>query len=69
MKYLKDKIYTKTNNRKYNIRPYEVKNIRERRTTKTLRTQYQVQYETKFRRDQKGNENQRNELEVNLIPK
>ena len=53
MKYLKGEYYVEVKDRRYKIPPTENNILRLRDEPKSLRTQYQVQNQTKMRRNQK----------------
>ena len=53
MKYLNGKYYVEVKDKRYKIHPSENIILREREQPKSLRTQYQVQNDTKIRRNQK----------------
>ena len=68
MKYLNGEIYVEVNDHRYGIHATE--NIILRRTDppQSLRTQYQVQYETQIKKNQKGIKNFNNELILKNYP-
>ena len=53
MKYLNGKYYVEVKDKRYKIHPSENIILREREEPKSLRTQYQIQNNTKIRRNQK----------------
>ena len=69
MKYLNGDYYVEVKDHRYRIHPTENLVLRERDPPKSLRTQYQVQNETKIRRNQKLIENDNDELIVKIHPK
>ena len=69
MKYLDNKNYVEVKDHRYKIHPTENIILRLRDEPKSLRTQCQVQNETKIRRNQKVIKNDNNELIVKNYPK
>ena len=69
MKYINGRYYTEVNDKGYLIQPNENIILRERKPPKILRTQYQVQKETKTRKNQKAIKTHNKELEVKSDPK
>ena len=53
MQYLNGEYYVEVRDHRYKIQPTKNKIVRKRDEPKSLRTQYQVQNETKIRRNQK----------------
>ena len=66
MKYLNGEYYVEVSDHRYKVHPTENIIIRKRDEPKSLRTQYQVQTETKIRRNQKVIKNN-DELIVKII--
>ena len=69
MKYLNGEYYVELNDHRYKIHPTENIILRKRDEPKSLRTQYQVQNETKIRRNQKVIKNDNDQLLVKNYPK
>ena len=69
MKYLNGEYYVEVKDNRYRIHPSENIILRKRDPPKSLRTQYQVQNETKIRRNQKVIKNDNNQLIVKNYPK
>ena len=69
MKFLNGEYYVEVKDHRYKIHPSENIILRIRDPPKSLRTQYQVQNETKIRRNQKVIKNDDDELLVKLYPK
>ena len=69
MKYLNGDYYVEVNDHRYKIHPTENILLRKKDPPTSLRTQYQVQNETKIRRNQKVNKNDNDELVVKNYPK
>ena len=69
MKYLNGEYYVEVTDRRYLIHPTEYIILRKRNEPKSLRTQYQVQNDTKIRRNQKVIKNDNNHLIVKNYPK
>ena len=69
MKYLNGEYYVEVNDHRYKIHPTENIILRKRDEPKSLRTQYQVQNETKIRRNQKVIKNDNDQLIVENYPK
>ena len=69
MKYLNVEYYVKVKDHWHKIHPTENIILRKRDPPTSLRTQYQVQNETKIRKNQKVIKNNNNELEVKKYPK
>ena len=69
MKYLEGKYYVEVKDHRYKIHPTENFIIRKLDPPSSLRTQYQVQNETKIRRNQKGNKTENDELIVESYTK
>ena len=57
MKLLNDEYYVEVKDHRYKIHPTENNILRKRDPPKSLRTQYQVQIETRIKRNQKAVEN------------
>ena len=68
MKYLNGEYYVEVQDHRYKIHPTENIILRKRNTSTTLRTQYQVQNETKIRRNQKVVKNDDDLLIVKNYP-
>ena len=68
MKYIVGEYYVEKDHR-YKIHPTENIILRKRDPPTSLRTQYQVQNETKIRRNQKNIKNDNNQLVVKNYPK
>ena len=69
MKYLNGEYYVEVKDHRYKIHPTENIILRKRDPPASSRTQYQVQNETKIRRNQKVIKNDNNELLVKNYPK
>ena len=69
MKYLNGEYYVEVKDHRHKIHPTENIILRKRDEPKSLRTQYQVQNETKIRRNQKVIRNDDNHLIVKNYPK
>ena len=69
MKYLNGNYYVEVKDKRYKIHPTENIILRKRDEPKSLRTQYQVQNETKIRRNQKVIKNDNDQLLVKNHPK
>ena len=69
MKYLDGNYYVEVKDHRYKIHPTENIILRKRDPPTSLRTQYQIQNETKIRRNQKVIKNDNNELVVKNYPK
>ena len=69
MKYLNGKYYVEVKDKKYKIHPSENIILREREQPKSLRTQYQIQNNTKIRRNQKVIKDDKGKLTVKPYPK
>ena len=69
MEYLNGEYYVEVKDHRYKIQPTENIILRKRDEPKSLRTQYQVQNETKIRRNQKVIRNDDNQLIVKNYPK
>ena len=69
MKYLNGEYYVEVKDHRYKIHPTENIILRKRDPPSSLRTQYQVQNETKIRRNQKVIKNDDNQLVVKNYPK
>ena len=69
MKYLSGEYYVEVKNHRYKIDPTENIILRKRDPPQSLRTQYQVQSNTQFMRNQKVNKNNNDELIVKNYPK
>ena len=69
MKYLNGQYYVEVKDHRYKIHPTENIILRKRDPPTSLRTQYQVQNETKIRRNQKVIKNDNDELIVKNYPK
>ena len=69
MKYLNGEYYTEVKDHQYKFQPTENIILRKRDEPNSLRTQYQVQNETKIRRNQKVIKNNNDELIVKNYPK
>ena len=69
MKYLNGECFVEFRDRRYRIHPTENNILRKRGPPISLRTQYQVQNETKTRRNQKIIKNDNDELIVKNYPK
>ena len=68
MKYLDDNYYVEVKDCRYKIHPNENNILRKRDPPTSLRTQYQVQNETKIRRNQKVIKKESDELIVKIHP-
>ena len=69
MKNLNGEYYVEVRDHRYKIHPTENIILRKRDEPKSLRTQYQVQNETKIRRNQKVIKNDNDQLLVKSYPK
>ena len=69
MKYINEQYYVEVKDHRYKIHPTENRILRKRDPPSSLRTQYQVQNETKIRRNQKVIKNDNDQLEVKIYPK
>ena len=69
MNYLNDNFYDEVKDHRYKIHPIENNILRKRDPPSSLRTQYQVQNETKIRRNQKVIKNDNDQLIVKNHPK
>ena len=69
MKYLNGRYYVEVKDHRYKIHPTEKIILRKRNPPTALRTQYQVQNETKIRRNQKVIKNDNDQLIVKNYPK
>ena len=69
MEYLDGKYYVEVKDQRYKFHPTENITIQKRTPPTSLRTQYQVQNETKTRRNQKVIKNDNDELIVKNYPK
>ena len=69
MKYLNGEYYVEVKDHRYKIHPTENNILRKRDEPKSLRTQYQVQNDTRIRKNQKVIKNDNNELLVKNYPK
>ena len=69
MKYLNGEYYVKVKDYRYKIHPTENIILRKRDPPTSLRTQYQIQNETKIRRNQKVIKNDNDQLVVKNYPK
>ena len=69
MKYLDGKNYVEVKHHRYKIHPTENINLRKRDPSYSLRTQYEVQNETRIRRKQKVIKTVNDELVVKNFPK
>ena len=69
MKYLNGEYYVEVKDHRYKIHPTEIIKLRKRDPPSYLRTQYQVQNETKIRKNQKVIKNDNDELLVKNYPK
>ena len=69
MKYLNGEYYVEVKDHRYKIHPTENIILRKRDAPASLRTQYQVQNDTKIRRNQKVVKNDNNQLIVKNYPK
>ena len=69
MKYLNGEYYVEVKDHRYKIHPTENIILRKRDPPSSLRTQYQVQNQTKIRRNQKVIKNDNDELIVKNYPK
>ena len=69
MKYLNGEYYVEVKDHRYKIHPTENIILRKRDAPASLRTQYQVQNETQFRKNQKVIKNYDNQLVVKIYPK
>ena len=69
MKYLNGEDYVQVRDHRYKIHPTKNNILRLRDEPKSLRTQYQVQNETKVRRNQKVIKNDNDQLIVKNYPK
>ena len=69
MKYLNGEYYVEVRDHRYKSHPIENIRLRKRDPPTSLRTQYQVQNETRVRRNQKVIKNDNNQLVVKNYPK
>ena len=69
MKYLNGEYFVEVKDHRYKIHPTENIILRKREEPKSLRTQYQVQNETRIRRNQKVIKNDNDQLVVKNYPK
>ena len=69
MKYLNGEYYVEVKDHRYKIHPTENIVLRKRDPLKSLRTQYQIQNETKIRNNQKVIKNKNDKLVVKKYPK
>ena len=69
MKYLNGEYYVEVKDHRFKIHPTENIILRKRDEPKSLRTQYQIQNDTKIRRNQKVIKNDNNQLIVKNYPK
>ena len=69
MKYLNGENYVEVKDHRYKIHPTENIILRKRNEPKSLRTQYQVQNDTRTRKNQKNIKNDNDELIVKNYPK
>ena len=69
MKYLNGEYYVEVKDHRYKIHPTENIILRKRDPPASLRTQYQIQHETKIRRNQKVIKNDNDQLVVKNYPK
>ena len=69
MKYLNGEYYVEVKDKRYQIHPTENIILRKREPPKSLRTQYQVQNQTKIRTNQKVIKNDDNQLIVKNYPR
>ena len=69
MKYLNGENYVEVKDHRYKIHPIENIILRKRDEPKSLRTQYQIQNDTKIRRNQKVIKNDNDQLIVKNYPK
>ena len=69
MKYLNGEYYIEVKDHRYKIHPTENIILRKRDPPKSLRTQYQIQNETKLRRNQRVIKIDNDELIVKNFPK
>ena len=69
MKYLNGRYYVEVKDHRYKIHPTEKIILRLRDEPKSLRTQYQVQNQTKIRRNQKVIKTDDDQLKVKYYPK
>ena len=69
MNHLDSNYYVEVKGHQYGIQPTEKIIIRLRDPPKSLRTQYQVQYETQIRKNQKVMKTDKDELVVESYPK
>ena len=67
MKYLNGEYFVEVHDRRYGIHPTENIILRKRDEPKSLRTQYQVQNETKIRKNQKVIKNDNDQLIVKKL--
>ena len=68
MKYLNDEYYVEEKDHSYKIHPTEIIILRKRDPPTSLRTQYQVQIENHIRKNQKGINNDNDQLIVKNYP-
>ena len=69
MKYLNGVFYVEVKGHRYKIHSTEHKKLRKRNPPKSLRTQHQVQNETRIRKNQKVIKNDNDQLVVKIYPK
>ena len=69
MHYLNGEYYVEVKDHRYRIHPAENIILRKRDPPASLRTQYQIQHETKIRRNQKVIKNDNDHLVVKNYPK
>ena len=69
MKYLNGQYYVEVKDHRYNFHPTENIILRLRDEPKSLRTQYQIQNDTKIRRNQEVIKNDNDQLIVKNYPK
>ena len=69
MKYLNGAYYVEVKDHRYKIHPTENIILRKREPPTSLRTQYQVQNQTKIRKNQKVIKNDNDQLVIKNFPK
>ena len=69
MKYLNGEYYVQAKHHRYKVHPTEKIKLRKQDPSISLRTQYQVDNETRIRRNQKVVKNDNDELLVKIYPK
>ena len=69
MKYLNGENYVEVEDHRYIIHPTEIIILRKRDEPKSLRTQYQIQNDTRIRRNQKVIKTDNDQLVVKNYPK